>query len=770
MKIDLKSALIGILAPLLISLGAFPATGFAQTHSGSGRVIEEVIVTATKRSESLRDIPASIANFSGEDLERQGKMDQADFIRETPGVTINNASPGVARISIRGVGVDNGAGATLAPTVGILIGDTSFADPYINGVTPDLSAFDLSSVQILKGPQGTVFGGSALSGAIRYVLQEPSLEGTEGKVFTQYSNPEHGGEAFTSGVAWNVPLVEDKLAARFGYVQRDYPGLYDNTRTGRKDVNEGGGEQLRGLVSWFPTDRLRVDFTYLTQDYETDDGLVVADNRYERSYRYALLEVPNENEFSMKTLETEYAFDSFSVKAIASHTDKDQYIFQDISLTFFNPIPDPRQALQGLPLPIDLLPEDPTRSQALYQEFGNTSSSISYELRAQSQPGEWWADWLIGAYKYDYDMIFWIYVNYLALDEPIGANNPDKNDTSELSRRLSLLYGVNDAKVTEDAIFFDVKKTFWGSLDIQVGARFYETAVIGGYDMVGVLARAANNGNEVGIREKIPEEGVSPKVSATYHFNDDISTYAQASRGFRFGGVQTIPANEAEGIPPVFKSDSLWNYEIGLRTAWLDNSLQFDVVAFLIDYTDPQVLQQSESSNLAYKDNVGSAESTGFEASLFWLTPIDGLALSLNGGRLDAHTSEEFVDSAGNVIPAGTQMPGAADKQYSATVSYSDVLWGVGFNSYVSYTYVGKNFGDLAQTEAVNDYGVLNAGMSFVMQDSRFRPQLSVNVSNIRDVIAPIGGGSREVATGDRQELYIMNAPRTVNARLSFEF
>jgi iron complex outermembrane receptor protein len=329
---------------------------------------------------------------------------------------------------------------------------------------------------------------------------------------------------------------------------------------------------------------------------------------------------------------------------------------------------------------------------------------------------------------------------------------------------------VNDADVTEEAIFFDIKKTFWSSLDIQVGARIYETSVIGGYDMVGSLARAANRGDEVSIHAEIPEKGVSPKLSATYHFNDDISTYAQASRGFRFGGVQTIPANEAEGIPPVFKSDSLWNYELGLRTAWLENTLQFDVVAFLIDYTDPQVLQQSASSNLAYKDNVGSAESTGVEASLFWLTSIDGLTLSLNGGLLDAHTSKEFVDSAGNVIPVGTQMPGAADKQYSATISYSGLLGAVGFNSYASYSYVGKNFGDLSQTEAVNDYGVLNAGVSLFLNEVRLRPQLSINVSNIRDVIAPIGGGSREVATGDRQELYIMNAPRTVNARLSFEF
>ncbi len=756
---------LGLLPP---GVGTTALAQNAPAAESQRRTIEEVVVTATKRSESLRDIPASIANFQGDDLERLGKMDQADFLRETPGVTINNASPGVARISIRGVGVDAGAGATLAPTVGILIGDTSFADPYINGVTPDLSAFDLSSVQVLKGPQGTVFGGSALSGAVRYVLEEPALDETTGKLFSQYTRVNDGGSAYTSGVALNLPVVEDKLAARVGYVKREYPGYFDNTRRQEEDVNEGDGEQVRALVKWLPTDRISLNLTYLEQDYETDDGLVVADNRDERSYRYALLQVPNQNEFSLKSAELKYEFDSFSVMGLASHVDKDQYIFQDISLTFFNPIEDPTDALPALP--IDLISGDPTTPQALYQEYGNTSSSIAYEIRAQSNPGEWWADWLIGAYKFDYDMVFWIYVNYLALDEPIGPNNPNKNDISSLNRRTSLLYGVNDAVVTEDAFFFDLKKTFWGKLDIQLGARVYETAVIGGYDMSGALARAANDGNEVSIREKIPEEGVSPKVAATYHFTDDLSVYAQGSRGFRFGGVQTIPANEDEGIPPVFKSDSLWNYELGLRSSWLDNTLQFDLVTFLIKYTDPQVLQQSPSSNLAYKDNVGSSESTGTEFSLLWLTPLNGLTLALNGGVLDAHTTEDFNGAGGVFIPSGTQMPGAADKQYSATVSYANRWGSLDYNAYVSYTYVGKSFGDLAHTEPVNDFGVLNAGVSLFLNDSRFRPQLSVNVANIRDVIAPIGGGSRTTAAGEFQELYIMNAPRTLNARLSIEF
>ena len=741
-------------ATLLACSGA----SLAQDDAASARrapQIEEVVVTATKRSENLRDIPASIAHFSGAALEEQGKMNLSEFLQETPGVVVNSSTPGFMRISVRGIGIDNNPTATIPSPVGILIGDTSFTDPYIGSITPDLSAFDLASVEVLKGPQGTVFGGAALSGAVRYVLQDPHFDGLEARAFSQRTDYRHGGDATTSGIAVNIPLYDDKLAARIGFVKREYPGLYDNRRTGEEDVNDGGGDQRRALIRWQATDRLSLKFTYLDQDYDVEDALSIADNRHDRSLDDVILEQPSNHDFSLKSLELRYDFDSFSVLGLTSDIAKNVYAFSDISATFTEP------------------PEALGETQAIILDFNHNGKAKAHELRFQSS-GDWWLDWIVGVYQYDYEMFFDIYVNTLlqdnlnqTLDSTLGIVGAD---FQRLAYETSVLYAFNDATATEEAIFLDLSKTFWDRLHLSAGARFYDTEVKGGYTGYGALARAANNGQNVELYEEILEEGVSPRYAIKYDLTEQISVYAQAAKGFRFGGIQTIPPSEAEGVPPTYKSDKLWNNELGFRSTWFDDTLLFDAVAFKIDYKDPQIQQQTQTTRLGFKNNVGGAESTGFEVNLKWLTPLPGLVVSLDYGKVDAHTTEAFTDSAGRHIPAGTQMPGAADRQYTATTSYFGYLWGVNFNTYLSYSYIGESFGDLAQTEAVNDFSTLNAGISLSLDEWRFRPQLSVNVTNIRDVTEPIGGSSRTLTTGQEQALFTLNAPRTLNARLSFEF
>ncbi|NKI18264.1 TonB-dependent receptor [Spongiibacter sp. KMU-166] len=743
----LFSTRLSIVAGLVL---AYSDLGYAEPRKAPQ--IEEVLVTATKRTENLRDIPASIAHFSGAALEEQGKMNLAEFLQETPGVVINSATPGFMRISVRGIGIDNSPTATIPSPVGILVGDTSFTDPYIGSITPDLSAFDLASVEVLKGPQGTVFGGAALSGAVRYVLQDPHFEGVEARAFAQRTDVDHGGVATTSGVAVNIPLYKDTLAARVGYVKRAYPGLYDNRRSGEDDVNDGGGEQRRALVKWLPTDRMSLKLTYLDQDYEVDDAVFIADNREDRSLDDVLLDQPGNHDFSLASLELGYEFDTFSVMALSSKVSKNVYSFSDISATFASP------------------PEGPGENQAIFLAFNHNGEATSHELRFQSS-GDWWMDWIVGVYSYDYEMFFDIYVNTLRQQDVNDVLIPVLGTTGgDVAQETSVLYAFNNAIATEEAIFFDFSKTFWERLKVSAGARFYETVVEGGYTGYGALARAANNGQEVDIYEEILEDGVSPRYSVKYALTDEVSVYAQAAKGFRFGGIQTIPPSESEGVPSTYKSDKLWNYELGFRSTWFDNSLLLDAVVFEIDYKDPQIQQQTETTRLGFKNNVGGAESNGFEVSLKWVTPIVGLVLALDGGKVDAYTTEPFEDASGNMIAAGTQMPGAADSQYSASASYFSQAWGVDYNTYINYNYIGKSFGDLAQTEAVNDFATLNAGISLSMEQWRFKPQLAVNVTNIQDVTEPIGGSSRTLSTGEEQALFTLNAPRTLNARLSFEF
>jgi iron complex outermembrane recepter protein len=724
--------------------------------------LEEIIVTATKRERSLRDIPASISAFDGQALESQGKMNLADYLEETPGVTLNTLSPGLLRVSIRGISTDASPLGGIPSPTGILIGDTAFSDPYVSNVQPDLSAFDLSTIEVLKGPQGTLFGGAALAGAIRYVLQEPMMEQWQLRAFTQYLNPEDGGDAFTTGVAVNVPLYEDRLAMRLAYVNRNYPGVTDISRDPRQeDVDRGSGDQYRGILSWRATDRLGLKYTHLQQDYAAPNAATTADTRSRRENSKRVQPQPVNNEFAMDSLEIGYDFDAVKLISASSFITKDLFIFADSTAS-----------LIGTP------PPNYPAALAAFTTILNDSEAFAQEIRLQST-GSDGLQWLVGAYYYDFSVKFELIVDTNAHQTLIGNDSLLSRllsgvpvNLANLYKETTLLYALANTKATERALFFDLSDTYWDKLELSLGARLYSTEVNGGFIGQGVVARASNNGQNIDFSaNSLKENGVSPKLSATFRFTPDVSMYALASRGFRFGGVQSIPSTPTNGVPAVYKSDTLWSYELGLRTSWLDNTLRFDITGFYIDYDNPQIQQSTDGLiPLNFTSNVGAAISSGFEAGLRWLTPLPGLTLTVNGGLTDSRTTVPFEAADGTLVEAGAQMPGAADSQYSIALNYlsNPGLATVGVN--VDYSYVGKGFGDITHQHRVNDFGTLNAGIVLASDAWRIKPQLAFNVSNVLDVTGVKGGTVSRPIAGEAYDTFLLNMPRTYSVRLSLDF
>ncbi|HEY1077109.1 MAG TPA: TonB-dependent receptor, partial [Fontimonas sp.] len=734
----------------------------AATEAPRATQLEEIVVTATKRSQSLRDIPASISAFNGQDLENEGKMGLADYLEETPGVTLNTLSPGLVRVSIRGISTDaNPLGGIPSPT-GILIGDTAFSDPYVSNVQPDLSAFDLSTVEVLKGPQGTLFGGAALAGAIRYVLQEPMMGQWQLRAFSQYLNPEEGGDAFTSGVAVNAPLYEDQLALRAAYVKRNYPGVTDISREPRQeDVDEGSGEQYRGILSWQPTTSLGIKLTHLQQDYSTPNAATTADTRDRRENDKRVQPQPVNNEFTLDSLEIGYDFEAMKLTSLSSYVTKDLFIFSDSTAGLYGPPP-----------------ENFPTALAAFGTIIDDSEAFAQEVRLQSTDGDDF-QWLVGAYYYDFKVMFELITDLNAHQALIGNGSLLDRllgglpvDLGNLYDETTLLYALSNTEATETAVFFDLSDRYWDRLELSAGARLYTTEVNGGFIGKGVVARASNNGQNINFSANaLKEDGVSPKLSATLHFTPDVSMYALASRGFRFGGVQSIPSTPGNGVPAVYKSDTLWNYELGLRTSWLDNTLRFDITAFYIDYKNPQIQQATDALlPLNFTSNVGAAVSSGFEAGLRWLTPLPGLVMTINGGLTDSHTTEDFVAADGTAVPAGAQMPGAAESQYSVALNYlsNPGILTTGLN--LDYSYVGKGYGDITHQHEINDFGTLNGSVVLGTDAWDFRPQLALGISNILDETGVKGGTRADPIAGAAYDTFLLNMPRTYSVRLSLEF
>ncbi len=742
---------------------AAPAAAPAATQ------IEEVVVTATKRKESVRDIPESISVFTGAQLEDKGKLNLTDFIEESPGVTASDGGPGFTRVTMRGMETDTNPYSGQPPTVGYFIGDTAFTDPYTNNIIPDLSAFDLQSVEILKGPQGTLFGGAALAGAVRYILNEPLPGQWEVRSFSQFVEASGGGEALTSGAAVNVPLYEDQLAARVDYVRRNYPGTITDARTGLRDQDYGGGNQVRATVLWQPSPDWKFKLTHLTQDFSAANELNLSS--YPDGPRENInttFPIPATNNFRLDNLEAGYNFYGMKLTALGSSLQKNAVFAGDDTVGLIGTPP------QGYPA-----------TAAVHTTVVDQSKALSEEVRLQST-GEGPFKWLVGIYGFNQSNYFNL-LGDTPLDQSLTGpgsllgTNPALLALFELAglpyssieETTSLLDGTSNAKSWEHAVFLDAGYKLWQRLELEAGVRLYEASVGGGYLGSGLLVMAENNGSDTDTESSIKEKGASPKFSVTYHFTRDISLYAMAAKGFRFGGINDFPSTPTNGVPATYKSDSLWNYELGLRTSWMHNTLHADITPYYIDYKNPIIAQTTPGLiGIGYSDNVGAAVGYGAESSLLWKTPLRGLSLNLNGSVSNAHTTTAFKDSNGKEIEPGQEMPGANHLQYTAAVDYlRPLLWGINGGADTAYTYVGKGYNDINHDVVINGFGNLRAGLMFEGEVYRFQPKLAINFSNILNVTRPTAAAiGNAIVTQAPYGAYALNPPREISVRLSLDF
>lgn len=418
-------------------------------------------------------------------------------------------------------------------------------------------------------------------------------------------------------------------------------------------------------------------------------------------------------------------------------------------------------------------------SLAFISEVRQDTSAFSQELRLQST-GSSPFQWLVGGYYYSYTLDFSLEVVAPTAQPLIGPAGVVQQLLNTLGvANLNLLDNVgllkavaDDVKSREKALFFDLSYTLWNDLDLSLGARFYETAVEGGIIGTGLLIRAANNGMNSDSTTSITERGINPKVSAIWRFAKNQSLYAQIAKGFRFGGIQLSPSTATNGVPPTFKSDTIWNHELGLRTSWLDRTLNADLTAFYIRYKDPIIGQTTQGIALAYNDNVSSAISKGLEGSLLWNTPLNGLSLSLTAALTDAYITAPFTATGNVEIAPGTQMPGTAPQQYGASVAYLRPVGPLDVGLSVGYNYIAQGFANLQHDVEINGYQTFDAGLIFSTSAWSLKPKLAFNLSNLLDETAVTSGqrGAPLVPGTPPLAIYGLNPPRTVTARLSFDF
>jgi outer membrane receptor protein involved in Fe transport len=728
--------------------------------------LDEVVVTATKRAQSSRKIPATVNVLKGEDLEAIGAREMQDYLRQVPGITLQEGETNYNRtLSVRGIGPQPGANTT----TGVLIDNVSVADPYSSYLVPDLDPFDLKDLEILKGPQGTLFGAAALNGALRYVPNKPEFGQWQTRGFANWASVTQGGEAVVWGAALNVPLG-DYAALRGVAVHQDLPGLYDDINANGKhaeDADEGDKQMYRVLGAWQPFSDFTINALWLKQS-NYRGSLSVANND---DGEFLRTDTPGPStaaqEFEVGNLELRYDFDWATLISETSRSKKSNDADYDASAVV------EALATRGV--------------ESLRLHIRADTDAIAQEIRLVSPSGDSPWVWIGGVYYNQYEAQFG-YNAYVANTEflrtvltTLGVLNLPIDLISVLVPTpdgLSAQYiQYKPLEAQEQSLFGELTRKFFDDqLELTVGGRFYKQELKANVDVAGLLTAYADVLGFSGNKE-MASDGFSPKASIKWQMTPDILFYTTAARGFQFGGLnQPAPIPTDNVYPLSYKPSTIWSYEAGFRTDWFRRRLRFDITGFWIDWTDMQITQGAPSGNTDYTDNIGKARSRGVESSLRWLTPIPGLTLSNAASYIEATVQEAYETADGFPVPVGTLLPAAPRVQTSTTLAYIKYFGGLTAGANVTYSTIGDAFNNITHDLHIYDFGTLDAGITLAAPQWPMAPELAFSATNILDERGLVGARMTHLGNSQTDDLIPASTfinyqrPRAYAARIAFKF
>ncbi len=639
-----------------------------------GGELEEIIVTARKREESVQDVPASITAIGSATLGDIGAAGFEDFVRLAPGLTMVPTST-TPNFSIRGISTSTTIGTTQAP-ISLYVDETPTQDPFVALSSLNLYLGDVNRVEVLRGPQGTLFGSGSLSGAIRVITNKPDPAAFSGYVeggLTAIEGGEPGGNLEAMA---NIPLGEATALRAFVY-DRQTGGYIDNVSRNKNDVNNAHTTGGRLALSSDITSALSVTGSVIYQLDKTDDGFRTFYTASQgQSDQWDSL-VPDATRFenTIGNLLVTYDLGWASLTSSSSYLRRTEHTNLDAS-----PDLSPLLGVPGTPV---------------YSDNDNQSDNFVQELRLTSQLNGP-VSYVAGAYYSEAKRDTHTLVRAPALEEILGLS--------------SMLASNLNSKIQELALFGEVAWAVTDEVELAAGIRAFHNRVEVDVDTSGLLV-----GPPVLLNRVNEDDSYTPRFTATWKPSGDLTLYAQIAKGYRLG-----QANVAAG-PPLYESDTLWNYEVGAKGSLLDHLLQLGVAAFYIDWSNLQVGLRPPGTVFLYTGNAGSARSVGLEVEgVVHLTPDFDFqtAFSLNDAVLTESIPNLPQPSGVLGVESGDRLPGAPRFTMSNALIYSHAL-GSGRTGRIrlDHQYVGRSYNTFTQESAleIGDYNLfnLNGGITF---------------------------------------------------------
>ncbi|OYU69538.1 MAG: TonB-dependent receptor [Alphaproteobacteria bacterium PA2] len=601
-------------------------------------LIEEVLVTATKRVQRADRLATAISVVPGDQLRATGTTDPLETTGQLAGVQTTNLGPGRDKLLLRGLS-DGAFTGRSRSTVGTYLDDTPI---NYNAPDPDLRLIDVARVEVIRGPQGALYGSGSLSGLYRIVTESPKLDVLAGRVGASTGWTQGGAPSTAIEGVLNAPLIEGAAAIRLAGYREVQGGYLDNTRLGRSDVDRTTRDGGRLSVSYRPNSVWSFGLTSTVQHLKTDDTQYTTPTQ--APGRTSGVAEAHDNDISLVNGSVR---GNFGWGELTSTTGYVRHAYSSIY--------------------------DATPVAGIYT-LNNSSLGVYYELtRTQmlvqdlvlASPGQKRFGWVVGLYAAD-----------------MRESSPSHLDAGPTLGRLNVVYREDRSdKIQEFAGYGEATYALTPNWTVAAGARIFSTAVHTNSEVTSERFEPRS------LERNARYSGVSPKFSLQYEPTSDILVYGVISEGYRAGGINSGGARPLPSSRETFAPDRLKNYEVGLKLKSLDRHMELRSALFHDIWTNIQT-DQFRPSGIPYTTNVGDAATTGLEVE--WSYAWDfGLSLEANGLYARSRTSNANPDYA----PRLTQsLPGVPQDALSLIASYRrPVLKNATLNLVGEVSYIGKS-------------------------------------------------------------------------------
>jgi iron complex outermembrane recepter protein len=740
MKTTLKLAILGALGLAGPFLSQQSAALDAATPSDNTDLVS-IIVTAEKRAEPLTNVPMSVTALPGDTLDKLVARDFSDYAAMVPGLSLVSDQPGITRLTLRGQNA-GGVGSTVA----VYLDESPFgsSSALLNGsvLTGDFDTWDLQRIEVLRGPQGTLYGANSEGGLLKFVTTAPVLGSFSGAVETTGESVDHGGNGGDVRAVVNLPLG-DKVALRIGGFDQDVPGYIDDPLSGKSDVNEGHKYGGRASLLAAPTDDLTVRLTAESQQsrYEgtgvVDIDPVTLNPVHGDLTQERFLSEPSSFKYSNYNATIDWNAGPFSIVSTTSYGILNSDYVTDATSTILIP---PSTTLG------DFLAAEVGPGLGGYIDNRADLTKFTQEIRLTSRTADR-LEWQVGGYFTHEIGDLLQHLN--AVDLPGGGP----------SGLPSLEVPSLDSTYKEYAGFANLTYHFNSQFDIQAGGRFSKNEQTATETITGLLVAPT--------AFSTPSSGhvLTYSLAPQWHVDADTMVYARVASGYRPGGPNALPPIAPPDVPREYGSDKTVNVELGIRSKQLDGRLSIDVAAFHVNWTDIQLLEIVDTFGI--NGNGGTAKSQGLEWT-FDYAPVHGLSFTWTGAYTDAYLTSPapaVSGASGDPLPYAPKWSTSLDGEYD-WAAFANYKAFVG----ATWSYVGSrdtDFGSAQDTTSqveLPSYNTVNARIG--LDNNRYRIMFyGKNLGDSRGITFYTSSGAPGLA-GEGT----VTQPRTLGVTLSAKF